>query len=271
MSDLKRVLPTFPKSIEEHDREVNETWQLENGLDNPFKNVYEGMIEEQLGEKDLLKYVIYKQHIEDPLFGPQLLYFLKISDDLKIKMVIKNLKTEVITYWPAPEANLCEEDGLVCECFEDVETKNLHIFSTFNEARDFVVETIKNNTKKASDYKCEYCCDGDKHECGKSLLKDSIGIFDTPIVDIDIFIDGVEGLKMLVTNASDATIIRKVMKIKYCPMCGRLLDNKHEQDNLKQLMKETMLNGLPEDLADAILNGDDRAVAEKVDRYKGGE
>ena len=251
MSDLKYILPTIPKSIEEHDKEVRKAWcPYENSTASEIESKLRSILNKELFRyyiqtlvsQDLYTSVDVSFHNSD--FYAYIMTMYDVFDEefiggFKVKKIYVNL--------PEPSAEV--------EC------------STIQEVNDILCEWFDIKAKQPSDYKCEFCCDGDRDECGKSLLRDSISIFDTPIVDIDVFIDGVEGLKMLVTNASDATIIRKVIKIKHCPMCGRLLDNKHEQDNLRQLMKETMLDGISEGLADAILKGDGR-LAEKIEESK---
>ena len=190
----KTVKPVFPKSIEEHDKEVREAW-------SPSHKDPE-LLEIELKLRGLLNKGLFRYYIQT--------------------LISKDLYSSV-----------------------DVHFHNADFYAYITTTYDMFDSEFTGGFNKwfniKEEFKCKYCADG-TNKCGESLFNEDIfSLGGTAFMNIDVGISEDNELGLLTTNSSGDTIFHTAMKIKHCPMCGRLLDNKHEQDNLKQLMKETML------------------------------
>lgn len=248
----KSVKPVFPKSIEEHDKEVREAW-------SPSHKDPE-LLEIELKIRGLLNKGLFRYYIQTliskDLYSSVDVHFHNADFYAYITTTYDMFDSEftggfkVKRIYVSPRLNSQERSGEI-DC------------TTIQEVNDILCKWF--DIKE--EFKCKYCADG-TNKNGESLFnEDILTLGGTSFLNIDVGISEDNELGLLTTNSSGDTIFHTVMKIKHCPMCGRLLDNKHEQDNLKQLMKETFMNGISEGLADAIINGDGR-LSEKIEESK---
>lgn len=198
-----RVKPVMPMSIEEHDKEVMEAW---NG-----GRVSESIIQlilDNLGPV-LKQYLIDYKYIDFNSwdFSPSYLIFLfEINKTLFMKLKI------------------FDNGNYQIEKHANNDTVYIY-YETFCAAKEEMINFIKPylpEELKTEDYACEFCADG-TDDYGKSLFREELKLGNAAIADIDVYIGSEDNMEMLITNSTDEVIAKQVMKIKYCPMCGRKL------------------------------------------------
>lgn len=206
----KMVKPVFPKSIEEHDKEVQEAWSPYKNL--PYKNPIALEIELKLRgilNKDLFRYYIQTLITLDPIHVNHVnvdvnfhnadfyAYIIATYDEFdgefeggfKVKKIYTNLP----------------EPSVETDC------------STIQEVNDILCNWF--DIKEAC--ACKYCADG-TNKCGESLFnEDILTLGGFSFLNIDVGISEDNELELLTTNSSGDTIFHTTMKIKYCPECGR--------------------------------------------------
>ena len=78
--------------------------------------------------------------------------------------------------------------------------------------------------------RCRFCDELFTGDCNDSLMTKNIRINKVPIFGMDIFITD-DKLELYVDTAdSGQEILKKTLKIKYCPMCGRELVKPYKRE-----------------------------------------
>lgn len=70
---------------------------------------------------------------------------------------------------------------------------------------------------------CKYCEELFTGNCNTSLLENRISIFNTDMIDVDVFINDDELELYIDCIPTNEPIDKSKIKIKYCPMCGARL------------------------------------------------
>ena len=75
---------------------------------------------------------------------------------------------------------------------------------------------------------CKYCQNED--ECNEDLVSSDLEVNNLPVFNILTYIDnGNELVLMVLDDFSDNLYDAKRMRIHYCPMCGRKLEEKENK------------------------------------------
>lgn len=70
---------------------------------------------------------------------------------------------------------------------------------------------------------CKYCEELFTGDCNVSLLENRIPMFNTDMLDVDVFINDDELEVYVECIPTDEQLVKSKIKIKYCPMCGARL------------------------------------------------
>ncbi len=193
----KIIKPTFPKSIEEHDKEVNDTWREEilDSILNDYDLGHDRGITTELSKifgEELWRRCTAWTTVRDPLYHiPVLKVLFTLKYPIKMKFV-KGQNFELYTYD-------IEDNTLGCESYTQIGS-----YDSFAVIRDKMLELVEQYSDKPV---CEYCLDG-TNEFGKSLFKQALNMCSAasqaiPFADIYGYITDKDEMEMLVTNTTD--------------------------------------------------------------------
>ena len=203
MSERKMILPVFPMSEEAHDKEVNLAWNGGRVSEFTIQSILDN-----LGPV-LKHYLVDYKYIDFNSwdFSHSYLSFLfKINETLFMKLKIFDNGN----YQIEKHVN----DDVVYIYYKTLDEAKEEMT---NFIRPYLSEELKTET-----YTCEFCADG-TDEYGNSLFREELKLGNATIADVDVYIGSEDNMEILITNSTDEVIAKQVMKIKYCPMCGRKL------------------------------------------------
>lgn len=220
----KIIKPTFPKSIEEHDKEVNDTWSEEilNSILNNYYLGHDRGITTELSKifgEELWQHCTAWTTQRDPIYVCTILnviFTLKYPAKMKF---VRGRNYELYIFEDDPTS------------IYDHDYTKVGSYDSFAEIRDKMLELVDQYSDKPT---CEYCLDG-TNEFGKSLFKQSLNMCSAasqaiPFADIDVYITDKDEMEMLVTNTTDEAIAKQTIKIKYCPFCGKKLGGNYDDN-----------------------------------------
>lgn len=198
-----RVKPIVPMSIYDHDKEVMEAWNDAKISESPIQ-----LILDNLGP-------VLKQYFIN--------YSLNKSIDLCSNILCLMFKIKDREYFTL---KIFDDPEIGYQVDERINSSgSIKYYKTLDEAKEEMINFIKPylpEELKTEDYTCEFCADG-TDEYGKSLFREELKLGNAAIADVDVYIGSEDNMEMLITNSTDEVIAKQVMKIKYCPMCGRKL------------------------------------------------
>ena len=226
MNERKMILPTFPMSEEEHDKYVDLAWK------NGKMSLQEQKVREII-DKDAMQYstgVMVAPTNIDPFIQKIGVHF-RFDDGIEaiVQMLFNMALGTLYSIRSQKFVNGEEELELHytdCQGGHNQLNKNLLEYAGITK--------VEESESKGKDGKCPYCWENEDELVPLNLFSDGLSLSSEYVVDvttvviagIDVYISEEGNMELLITNSADEPISKKILPIKYCPICGRKLGGK---------------------------------------------
>ena len=222
----KLVKPVFPMSEEEHYKYVDLAWN------NGKMSIQEQRVREII-DKDVMQYstgVIVAPTNIDPFIQKIGVHF-RFNDELEVNVqMLFNMTLGTLYSIKSQKFVNGEEDEFELNYSDDkggLERLNEDLLACAGIHKTEIFDEFGG---KSADGKCRYCWEDDVNfplnllTGGLSLSSDyDVDVTTITVASIDVYISEEGNMELLIRNSVDEPISKKILPIKYCPVCGRKL------------------------------------------------